>query len=97
LPQIVLTAGALAGIERCRNHLFARDPDAARRAASVIRNQLQVLSGAPMAGRPFPVTPELRELIIPFGRTGYVALYHRDIPSDRVLILAFRHQREAGY
>jgi plasmid stabilization system protein ParE len=97
LPQIILTAGALAGIERCRKHLLARDPDAAKRAASVIRDHLQVLSGAPMVGRPFPGTPELRELVIPFGRAGYVALYHHDIPSDRVLILAFRHQREAGY
>ena len=38
-----------------------------------------------------------RELVISRGRTGYLALY-RFLPHiDRILILALRHQREAGY
>ena len=41
--------------------------------------------------------PELRELIISFGDSGYVALYHYERKTDTVLILAFRHQSEAGY
>lgn len=37
-----------------------------------------------------------RELIIPFGATGYVALY--EIASaSMVLVLAIRHQREEDY
>ena len=39
----------------------------------------------------------MRELVIPFGETGYVALYRYDTEGDLVYILAFRHQREAGY
>jgi plasmid stabilization system protein ParE len=39
--------------------------------------------------------PPFRELIIDFGREGYVALYHYD--GSQVLILAVRHGREAGY
>lgn len=40
---------------------------------------------------------ELRELVISFGKTGYLALY-RFIPSkDEVRILAIRHQRELDY
>lgn len=37
-----------------------------------------------------------RELIIPFGRAGYVALFQIEPPA-RVLVLAVRHQREADY
>jgi plasmid stabilization system protein ParE len=37
---------------------------------------------------------EFREWIIGFGDTGYVALYRYD--GDTVIILAVRHQREAG-
>jgi plasmid stabilization system protein ParE len=37
-----------------------------------------------------------REVIIPFGATGYVALYEL-LPSGDVLILAVRHQREEDY
>ena len=40
--------------------------------------------------------PFLRELIIPFGSAGYVALF--EIASnDTVNILAVRHQREEDY
>lgn len=41
--------------------------------------------------------PELRELVITFGQSGYVALYRHDPVGDIVYILAFRHQKEAGY
>jgi plasmid stabilization system protein ParE len=40
---------------------------------------------------------DLRELVISFGRTGYVALY-RFLPGrDLVRVLAIRHQRELDY
>lgn len=39
----------------------------------------------------------MRELLIPFGKSGYVALYRHEPDKDVVHILAFRHQREAGY
>ena len=39
----------------------------------------------------------LRELVISFGRSGYLALY-RFVPARReVRILAIRHQRELDY
>jgi plasmid stabilization system protein ParE len=37
-----------------------------------------------------------RELPIPFGNSGYIALYEI-IPPDRVLVLAVRHQVEQDY
>jgi plasmid stabilization system protein ParE len=40
---------------------------------------------------------ELRELIISYGRSGYVALYRFVIARDEVRILAIRHQRELGF
>jgi plasmid stabilization system protein ParE len=48
-------------------------------------------------GRPLDDMPELRELIIGFGESGYVALYRHEPDDDAVYVLAFRHQREAGY
>lgn len=54
-----------------------------------------MLRDHPFVGR--AVAGELRELVISFGRTGYVALY-RFVPArDQVRILAIRHQRELGY
>ncbi len=48
-------------------------------------------------GRPLPEHPELRELIIGFGESGYGALYRYEPDADAVYVLAFRHQKEAGY
>jgi hypothetical protein len=36
-------------------------------------------------------------LLISFGDSGYVALYRYQPQEDAVFILAFRHQKEAGY
>jgi len=56
-----------------------------------------MLESAPGIGRPLPDLPELRELVIVFGDSGYVALYRYVPDEDVVFVLAFRHQKEAGY
>ena len=48
-------------------------------------------------GRPLDGDFDMRELIIPFGDSGYVALYRYASETDTVYLLAFRHQKEAGY
>ncbi len=60
-------------------------------------NAQKGLERFPDAGRRDEVDQDLRELVIPFGGSGYVALYHYEEISDQVLILAFRRQKEVGY
>ena len=43
------------------------------------------------------VEGDLRELVISFGDTGYIALYRFVVQQDTVRVLALRHQREIGY
>jgi len=97
VPQVVVTAAALTGLERCRHFLAGKAPEASRRAAQAIEQQLLMLESAPGIGRPLPDLPELRELVIVFGDSGYVALYRYVPDEDVVFVLAFRHQKEAGY
>ena len=85
------------GLERCRRFLAAKAPEAAKRAGRAIEQQLLLLESAPDIGRPLPEAPELRELVIAFGDSGYVALYRQELADDAVYVLAFRHQKEAGY
>lgn len=82
---------------RCRRFLAAKTPEAARRAGQIIERQFLLLEKTPDMGRPLPELPELRELVITFGDSGYAALYHHEPADDRVYVLAFRHQKEAGY
>ena len=97
MPHVIVTAGAAEGLERCRQFLATKAPEAARRAGQAIERQLRLLETAPDIGRPFPEMPELRELVIPFGDSGYVALYRHEPTADAVYVLAFRHQKEVGY
>ena len=96
MPRIIITLGATEGLTRCRRFLDAKAPDAARRAGQAIARQLLLLETAPDIGRPLHELPELRELVIAFGDSGYVALYRHDPADDAVVVLAFRHQKEAG-
>ena len=97
MPRVIVTEGATKGLERCRRFLAAKAPDAVRRAAQAIERQFLLLESAPGIGRPLPEMPELRELVIAFGDAGYVALYRHELTDDAVYVLAFRHQKEAGY
>jgi plasmid stabilization system protein ParE len=97
VPQIIITEGAAQGLERCRLFLVGKNPRAAVRAGQAIKHSFALLEAEPEIGRPLDDLPELRELIIPFGESGYIALYHYEIKTDLLYILAFRHQKEAGY
>ena len=97
MPGVIITEGAAQGLERCRQFLVEKGSQVAQRAAQSIERQLARLEYGPEVGRPFPELPELRELIIEFGDSGYVALYRHERADDAVYVLAFRHQKEVGY
>jgi plasmid stabilization system protein ParE len=76
--------------------LDTRNKLAARRAAEEINRSFAHLMELPEIGRPVPDRPGQRELIIPFGDAGYVALYRFDADAAALVVLAFRHTKEAG-
>jgi plasmid stabilization system protein ParE len=86
---------AILDLERLRDFLAEHDPEAALAAAEAIAEAVSVLERHPLIGR--PAEAGMRELIISRGHTGYVALYDWLEAIDTVVILALRHQREAGY
>ena len=97
MPRVIITQGAAEGLERCRLFLVEKTPPAVRRAGQAIERQFTLLEINPDIGRPLDDLPEFRELVVAFGESGYVALYRHDLDTNTVYILAFRHQKEAGY
>jgi plasmid stabilization system protein ParE len=95
VPRLVFAPRALADIERLGEFLLDSDPAAALATAEVLIDGLSILKRHPLIGRIAEFG--LRELVISRGRSGYVALYRYDVPSDTALVLALRHQREGGY
>ena len=73
------------------------DLDRAQAAIDAIRATAQHrLAITPFSFRKAAQNPAQRELIIPFGGTGYVALYEI-VSTSKVVVLAVRHQREEDY
>jgi plasmid stabilization system protein ParE len=99
VAQVVYAARAIESLERAFEVLLAGHPAEADATASAttsaIESAVGTLAAHPLLGR--RVEGDLRELIISFGATGYVALYRFVVQEDQVRVLALRHQREIGY
>ena len=95
MAQIIYASRALDDVERAFQFLAEKDPGAAVNAAAANRGAVQTLAEHPLIGR--SVTGGLRELVISFGKTGYVALYWFSVERAEVWILGIRHQRELDY
>jgi len=76
----------------------ATDWELAERALEAIRHGLTGLEQSPFSYRKASAggSPFLRELVIPFGSAGCVALFEIE-GRDVVTVLAVRHQREDDY
>lgn len=95
MARLIFSKIALADLEKLTDFLIEVDPLAAVETVDLIEEAIAVLKRHPLIGR--PVESDLRELIISRGKTGYIALYSYEVDQDAMLILAIRHQREAGY
>ena len=95
MAEVIVAKGADADLERRVTFLREAEPAAALATYDLVLGGLEVLRTYPTIGR--PVDDVLRELVISRGNKGYLALYEYDTRADRVIVLALRHQREAGY
>ena len=95
MPQIRFTRHAQADLRRLRDFLVVKNPGAAARAKTAIVEAIRLLEAQPKIGR--PVDDGFRELVIRFGHRGYLARYRYDEQTEIVLVVAIRHQLEAGY
>jgi len=82
-------------VERAFEFLRKENPEAAVAAAQAIRSAIDNLGAHPLLGR--RIHGDIRELVISYGATGYIALYRFLVPQDEIRILSIRHQREIGF
>jgi plasmid stabilization system protein ParE len=96
--KVRLTAEALEDLDRLYDFLLERDLAVAERALAAIEQALTLLAYSPFSCRKalLQKNPRWRELLIPFGHSGYVALFEiGDEPT--VTVTAVRHQREEDF
>ena len=95
------SASARDDLKRLYDYLLdrsrtAEDFELAERALGTIMSSVDSLGRSPFIYRKSGASPFLRELLIPFGNSGYVALFEIEDAST-VTILAVRHQLEDDY
>jgi plasmid stabilization system protein ParE len=95
VATIVYPARSLAHLERAFEFLRRDSPEAAVATAAAICSAAENLGAHPLLGR--RVHGDIRELVISYGATGYIALYRFLVPQDEIRVLAIRHQREIGF
>lgn len=95
--RVRYTQAAREDLLRLYEFLLENDLDAARSALEAIRKSIGLLQDFPFTCRKASAdSPFLREMVIPFGVGGYVALF--EIEAEKfITILAVRHQREDDY
>ncbi len=101
--RVEVSAAALEDLGRLYDFILERelardggDLDLADRAIEAIGKGLRLLERFPFTCRKAGDSSFVRELIIPFGHTGYVALFEI-VDNGRVIVSAVRHQREEDY
>jgi len=95
MAQVVYSDRAVGDLERLADFLAESDRELAFETLAIIQDAVAILGRHPLIGR--QGEQGLREMVISRGRTGYVALYDFIEADDAVLVLAIRHQREAGF
>ena len=101
--RVRLTRQAQADLQRLFDFIIERelashtgDLEIAERALKANRAGFDTLRAMPFTCRKAGDSPFLRELVISFGATGYVALFEI-LDEQEVVIAAVRHQREDDY
>ncbi len=98
--RVRFTPEAEADLVRLYEFILTREDDdrqLAEKALAAIKDGNRTLETTPFTCRKATHgSPFLRELVIPFGATGYVALFEID-DAETVTVLAVRHQRKNDY
>lgn len=98
--RVRFTQEAQADLERLYDFVLQRDDGdwtQAERALQAIRDGIVLLELSPFSCRKaIEGNTFLRELIISYGASGYVALFEIE-DARTVTVLAVRHQRESDY
>lgn len=95
--RVRFTITARDDLRRLYAFMLQQDVSAAKRALVTIKKSISLLEDFPFTCRKAGAdNPFIRELLISFGSTGYVALFEIE-NNNTVTILAIRHQREDDY
>jgi plasmid stabilization system protein ParE len=96
MPRVIYTEGALLDLIRLRDFLKSKSPEASKRAILAIQKSIEKASFNPERFKPVPDLMHYREIIVDFGKSGYVARFRYEEGGD-IYIVRIKHQLENEY
>lgn len=87
---------AIVDLERLKEFVAQHNQEAALKAVRHIKAAIQHISTHPQIGKPVEGFPDYRDIVIPFGASGYVVRY-RILGDAALIILAVKHGKEVGF
>lgn len=96
MSQIIYTEKAHADMARLVAFMHSVSPQTKDKLIDCLILGIRQLATSPQLGRP-AARKGFRELIIPFGRSAYIILYHFNLQTDIVEIARLRHASENGF
>lgn len=96
MPQIRYTQRIMEDFARLSAFLQENAPNKTSEAIQKIFDKIEVLINFPELGNTVlnEKYQNLRQLVIPYGKAGYVALYNYDKENDVIIMETIRHSRE---
>lgn len=90
--KLIVSPEAFDDLQRLRAFLASESPNAAARTVRLLEAAIESLADLPQRGR--PASPDIRELVVPFGRSAYILRYALISEAETVVVLRLWHSRE---
>jgi plasmid stabilization system protein ParE len=95
MRKVIWLTEAIDDLVRLREFIGDKNREAARRAATTIKNMAKILEDYPDIIHPLEDLPDFHDLVVPFGSGSYIVRYR--IEENTVNIVGIRHSKEEGF
>lgn len=97
MPRINFSLDSLDDLDRLREFLEGKSPEAWQKAKTAIISEISGLSKLAGIHKPVPDRQHQHDIHVKFGSYGYTVRYHYDRNEDTVIVLRMKHQREQEF
>ena len=97
MPRINFSEGSLNDLNRLREFLEGKSPEAWKKAKTAVMTEIGSLVTRAGIHKSVPDRPHQHDIQVKFGSLGYTIRYHYERGGDVVVILRMKHQREQDF
>lgn len=97
MPRVSFSVDSLDDLDRLREFLEGKSPEAWSKAKTAIITEIRSLTTRAGIHKPVPDRLHQHDMQVKFGSRGYIVRYHYERGDDLVVVLRMKHQREDGF